>query len=102
MNIDKSIDKLIDSLQKLKNLDLSTSKETDLEKIISIQEQIKLTQKLTSAFQQELSPLQKDINRKRVEMLKKKGKDPANKTKAELIQELEQLKLKLGSIPKEE
>jgi seryl-tRNA synthetase len=102
MNIDKSINKLIDSLQKLKNLDLSTSKETDLEKIISIQEQIKLTQKLTSAFQQELSPLQKDINRKRVEMLKKKGKDPANKTKAELIQELEQLKLKLGSIPKEE
>jgi seryl-tRNA synthetase len=102
MNIDKSINKLIDSLQKLKNLDLSTSKETDLEKIISIQEQIKLTQKLTSAFQQELSPLQKDINRKRVEMLKKKGKDPANKSKAELIQELEQLKLKLGSIPKEE
>lgn len=97
----KSIDNLIKSLQDLKKHDLSISKETDLEKIKSIHEQIKLTQKLTSVFQQELSPIQKRINRKRIDLLKLKGKDPKNKTKAELIQELEQLQTKLKSFQKE-
>jgi predicted DNA-binding protein YlxM (UPF0122 family) len=101
MTIDKTIDTLIESLQILKKLDLSISKETDLEKIKSIHEQIKVTQKLASGFQQELSPIQKNLNRKRINILKNKGRDPQNKTKAELIQELEQLKLKLDPPLKE-
>lgn len=101
MTIDKSIDKLIKSLQDLKALDLSNPKELDYELINQIHTQIKLTQKLTSVFQQELSPIQKKVNRKRIDFLKKKGRNSKNKTKSELIQELEQLKLMLETRPKE-
>jgi len=101
MAINKSIDSIIESLKGLKNLNLSNSKELENEDIIITHSKIKEFQKLASEFQQELSPIQKRINRKRIDYLKNKGRDPKNKTKSELIQELEQLKLKLESPLKE-
>ena len=97
----KLISDLITSLEDLKKLDLSNSKESSLEEVKLQHEKVKLTQKLTSAFQQEISPIQKRINRKRIELLKKKGRDPNNLTKAELVLKLEQLQKELKGSQKE-
>jgi predicted DNA-binding protein YlxM (UPF0122 family) len=100
MTINKSIDTLVDSLLDLKELDLSSTKVLKNDSINEMHSKIKATQKLLSEFQQILSPLQKKINRKRIDNLKKKGRDPKNLTKAELIQELALLKANLKDPPK--
>jgi hypothetical protein len=99
----KLLNELIESLQTLRDLDLENqaSKDVSLESVKLIHEQVKLTQKLTSAFQQDISPFQKSINRKRINLLKKKGRDPDNLTKAELLLKVAELQKRLDPSPKE-
>jgi hypothetical protein len=97
----KLLTDLIASLSKLKDIDLSNLKDSDLESVKRDHEIIKLSQKLTSEFQQDISPIQKKVNRKRVDLLKKKGRDPKNLTKAELVIKLDQLQNELEGVQKE-
>lgn len=100
-DINKLISDLTKSLSDLKELNLSESIDLKGEALLDAHKKIKEVQKFTSEFQQVLSPIQKGINRKRIDYLKKSGKSK-EKTKSELVQELEQLKLLLKeSTPKE-
>jgi len=88
----KSIDDLTLSLNNLKDLNLETPNGVKDEDLISAHLKIKETMKLTSEFQTMLSPIQKGINRKRIDYLKKSGRKSKELTKNELLQEVVRLK----------
>lgn len=100
--ISKLITELTISLNELNKLDLSDPKGLPNDVLLEHHAKIKESQKLASNFQQLLSPIQKEFNRKRIKFLKERGRQSKQPTKAELIQELEQLRKKLESSPQKE
>lgn len=100
-DMNKLISNLTSSLDDLKALDLTSSKELSNAEVLSQHSKIKESQKLASAFQQELSPIQKNLNRKRIDILKKQGRKSKEPTKAELLQEVMRLKQLIEGSEKE-
>lgn len=98
-SIDKSIQEIINALTDLKSFNLESPTGPLDKDIVKVHEKIKEVQRLTSEFQQELSPIQKKINSKRISFLKKRAfNDPKKRTLAEAEHALQQYEDRFGPL----